>query len=517
MRVHRETKSPRRCPGQWSRASAASKLGFTIEERTTSRAAVAVVLIGVAVALCLAPTASARPLITGISNPEFEGAGTDGVLFNRIRNAGARFVHLEVFWNDVAPASAPAAWDPTNPADPNYDWGSVDRRVTAAVNRGLVPHLTLRGAPRWAQGCDPIPPHFAPCDPDPGKLANFATALARRFSGSFGGLPRVRYWEAENEPNLDFFFRPQFSGGKPISPRLYRAIINRFYAAVKGVDRSNVVIAAGLAPFGYPGFNVWPMIFTRKLLCMTGRRHPRPTRGGCKGGVHFDVFSIHPYTEGGPTHHALSPDNVSLGDLPQLQRLLRAADRAGRIRGQSRHTPLWITEFGWDSKPPDPGGLPLRLEARWTAEAIYRAWKAGVSHFYWYQLRDEPRDGLSFSQSIQQGLYLRGKTVAADRPKRILIQAFRFPFVALERRHGFRYWGRTPNSKGGSVRLEVWSGRHWRRAATVRADGSGIFSGVLKSGYGARGRGLVRAVYRKRASVPFSLHYVKDFDHPIYG
>jgi hypothetical protein len=477
----------------------------------------AIALIAAALALYAAPAATARPMVTGVSNPEFEASGGDALLFARIHAAGARIVHLEVFWDDVAPATEPASWDPTNPADTNYDWGNVDRRVVEAVNSGLTPHLTIRGAPRWAQGCDPVPPHFAACDPDPGKLANFATAVARRFSGRFGGLPRVRYWEALNEPNLDFFFRPQFSGSKPISPRLYRAIVNRFYAAVKAVDRSNVVIAAGLAPFGYPGFNVWPLTFTRKLLCMRGRRHPQPTLHGCAGGVHFDVFSIHPYTEGGPTHHALHPDNVSLGDLPELQRLLRAADRAGRIRGAFRHTPLWVTEFGWDSRPPDPGGLPLRLEARWAAEAIYRSWKAGVSHFYWYQLRDEPRGDQSFAQTIQQGLYLSGSTVRQDRPKRILIQAFRFPFVALDRAHGFFFWGRTPNSKGGSVRLEVWNGRSWRRAATVSANGSGVFTGAVKTRYGAGGRGLVRAVYRSRNAVPFSLRYVKDFDHSIYG
>jgi hypothetical protein len=487
-------------------------------EHRNKHSAPARLLVGIVLVFLLAvPAASARPLVTGISNPEYGAPSTDPVLFHRIRAAGARFVHLGIYWGLVAPATVPANWNPTDPADPNYDWSGVDDVVREAAAAGLTPQAAILGAPRWAQGCEPTAPNFAPCNPDPRKLARFATAAARRFSGSFGSLPRVRYWEALNEPNLDFFFQPQFLGGKPVSPRLYRPIINRFYAAVKAVHRSNVVIAAGLAPFGYPGFNVAPLVFTRKLLCMRGRRHPQPTRGGCEGGVHFDVFSIHPYTEGGPTHHALSPDNVSLGDLPELQRLLRAADRAGRIRGEFRHTPLWITEFGWDSKPPDPGGLPLRLEARWTAEAIYRAWRAGVSHFYWYALRDEPRGNLRFDQTVQQGLYFRGRTVSQDRPKRVLLQAFRFPFVALLRPHGFLFWGRTPDSEGGSVRLEVWNGRNWRRAATVRANGSGIFSGVVRTGYGARGRGLVRAVHRTQRAVPFSLRYVKDFDHPVYG
>jgi hypothetical protein len=346
-------------------------------------------------------------------------------------------------------------------------------------------------------------------------LASFATAAARRYSGSFEGLPRVRYWQGLNEPNLSLFFNPQFENGQAVSASLYRTLINAFYSAIKSVSSSNLVLAAGLGPIAVPHWTIGPMRFARELLCMRGRRHPRPARGNCEGGVHFDIFDIHPYTTGGPSHKG-NADDVELGSLKRLRELVTAADRAGRIQGRFRRTPVWVTEFSWDSKPPDPGGLQLRILTRWTAEALYRAWDAGISHFFWWQLRDpNPTPDTPMTQTVESGLYFRGATVADDQPKPNMY-AFRFPFVAYPRKAGFFFWGRTPTSTGGKVVIQIREGG-WRAAATVRADRNGIFTGVAKGLYGRHKRGMVRARYRGETAVPFSLHPVKDFYQPPFG
>ena len=54
-----------------------------------------------------------------------------------------------------------------------------------------------------------------------------------------------------------------------------------------------------------------------------------------------------------------------------------------------------MTEFGWDSAPADPKGVPLQLHARWVSEALYRMWYSGVSLVTWYRLRDGPRTARS--------------------------------------------------------------------------------------------------------------------------
>jgi hypothetical protein len=459
-----------------------------------------------------AALAGPRPLRTGVSYV-YE---PDPTTFENVRRTGAKLVLTPLRWADVAPAAQPADWQPENPADPNYDWGAIDEWVSNAVQAGLTPVLQVRGAPIWAQRCPGASETDSPCDINPVDLAAFATAAASRYSGRFGSLPRVRYWQGLDEPNLSLFFTPQFEGGKAVSATLYRTLINSFYSAVKSVSGTDVVIAGGLGPIAVPKYTIGPMRFTRELLCMRGKDRFRPAPGNCHGGVHFDAYDIHPYTTGGPTHEGGAND-VELGDLPKLQRLLAAADRAGRIKGGPRHTPLWVTEFSWDSKPPDPGGLPMKIETRWTAEALYRAWRAGVSDFFWFSLRDFPYEpSRPFSETLQSGLYFRGPTPAEDRPKEVLY-AFRFPFVAYPREKGLFFWGRTPSSGPGKVAIQVLKGGHWRRAFAVRAAKNGVFQGVVPSGYGRDRSGAVRARFANQNAIPFSMHPVPDFRQPPFG
>ena len=454
--------------------------------------------------------AGARPMVTGIS-----GLGSDDpIALQRVWQAGARLVQVQVAWSSVAPQTKPAAWNPENPADPNYDWVATDHRLIRAVQAGLTPAILIDSGPVWAQGCGPPPFAATPlCDPDPQALGHFATAAARRYSGLFNGLPRVRYWQGLNEPNLSLFFNPQFEGGKPVSAHLYRALINSFYFAVKSVDGSNLVIAAGLGPIAVPGYTVGPKQFTRELLCMKGRRNPKPTKKKCTAS--FDIFDIHPYTTGGPQHEGKVND-VQLGDLEELQELLHAADRAGRIKGRFGPGSTWITEFSWDSKPPDPGGLQMKILTRWTAMAMYRAWSAGISRFFWYSLRDSPGEP-AFNLTIQSGLYFRAESIDQDRPKRVL-GAFRFPFVAIAKGEGaISFWGRTPTSQAGKVLIEAKGPGGWKNVVGVRAARSGVFN--VRIGPGSVGglNGPFRASFRTETSPAFSLKEVRSFHQPPFG
>ncbi|HZK15238.1 MAG TPA: hypothetical protein VFC52_01450 [Solirubrobacterales bacterium] len=463
-----------------------------------------------------APAAGARPLQTGITNLNTAAP----LAFQRTRGAGATFVRIQLYWGGTAPERKPASWQPENPNDPNYSWGQADEAVINAVAAGLVPVLQVDGTPEWAQRCEGPTNLGGPalCDPDPMALREFAVAAARRFSGRTPGVPRVQYWQALNEPNLSIFFFPQYdTSGRALSPELYRDLINGFYAGIKSVDPANLVLAAGLGPIAIPKFTIGPMRFARQMLCMRGSKRPKPTAGNCGGGVHFDIFAIQPYTTGNPAHEG-GINDVQLGDLNKLQALIRAADRAGRIVGRFKRTPLWITEFSWDSRPPDPGGLPMKIETQWTAEALHVAWRAGVTRFFWYTLRDKPQGPPK--EANESGLYFRGPTLEQDVAKPVL-DVFRFPFVAYQqgnRRQGrLRFWGRTPNSRNGRVAIQVLKRGRWRRVLVTRADKAGIIRGVARTRYGRGGHGRVRAVYRGDASVSFPMKPVGDFYHPPFG
>jgi hypothetical protein len=474
--------------------------------------------LAVGAVFAAAPTAASgaatKPLVTGIA-----GIGDyRGEAFDHARLAGARMVRLALNWPEVAPEEEPESWEPENPADPHYNWAYIDTGVVEAIRAGLTPMLLVDGAPEWAQRCKASPGTQLTelCDPDPAALEAFAKAAARRYSGEFLNLPRVRFWQGLNEPNLGLFFLPQYEGELAVSPYLYRRLINAFYAGVKAVHRSNLVIAAGLSPTEVAQFAIGPLRFARLLLCMRGTAHPHPTKDDCEGGVHFDAFDIHPYTSGSPTHES-SGNDIELGDLDKLQTLLRAADRAGRIKGDPLPTELWSTEFSWDSKPPDPGGLAMPILCRWTAEALYRAWRAGMAHFFWYSIRDGPYEPeRPFGETLQAGLFFRGPTVAEDEPKKVFY-AFRFPFVAYPRKHHLFFWGRTANSKPARVEIQLWKRGRWHRAGVAQANEVGIFHGLVHSRYGSKENGRVRAVYGAQRSLPFSMRPVEDFFQPPFG
>ena len=159
------------------------------------------------------------------------------------------------------------------------------------------------------------PPQDGPTQPSPRAFGDFATAVARRYGGDVAGLPRVRYFQAWNEPNVSIFLMPQFSRGAPYSPVWYRKLVNAFTDAVHSVHSDNLSIAGGLSPFTVRTSSVQtvaPLTFMRQLLCLSAAKAPRAT---CHEQVRFDVWAQHPYTSGGPTHHAASSNDVSLGDL----------------------------------------------------------------------------------------------------------------------------------------------------------------------------------------------------------
>jgi hypothetical protein len=325
----------------------------------------------------------------------------------------------------------------------------------------------------------------------------------------------VRYWEGLNEPNLVLYFEPQYEGNTPVSPDLYRPLLNTFYATVKSVDPTDLVLAPGLGPAAVPPFTMGPMRFTRLLLCMKGDK-PEPPPNKCGEGVHFDIFDIHPYTTGSPTHEG-GPNDIEMGDLAKAQKLLAAADKAHRIQGVFKRTPMWITEFSYDSKPPDPGGLPMKTETQWVAEALYQAWSHRVSNFMWYSLDDErPRPELPFRESLQSGLYFWAPTVAEEQQKPAM-SAYRFPFVAFRLAHGLKYWGRTPASVGGKVVLQAKERGKWRKIGATAADAAGIFDGLLRTDYGRHKKGAVRARYIRSVSPGFPMRPVPDFSHPPFG
>jgi hypothetical protein len=446
-------------------------------------------------------TAASHPLsISIIGAPEIYGSERS-LAAARFRSAGITRVTVFLSWSEVVPQQEPVSWDPSNPNDPNYNWSGPDARIKAVVAAGFQPMVLLIDTPVWGR----VYPTLAQSPPQPVKWGRFVRAVAEHYSGKIAGIPRVRYWQIWNEPNIFLFLWPQFDFQTKefTSPDAYRDMVNAAASSLHAVHRDNVVIAGETAPFRDTSPEVqaldkdWgPLKFMRRLLCVDDRG--RPT---CNKTVAFDVWSTHPYTSGGPTHKAVLPYDVSLGDLPEMRASLNAGVRAGHVK--SAQAPrFWVTEFSWDSSPPDRCAVPMALLKRWVPEALYRMWTIGIDLVGWFQLMDTPLDKSYF----QSGLVFHAPSLAVAKPKPFR-QGLRFPFVAFRRGGRVYVWAHTPFGKPARITVQQAFRGGWTRVATLRTDRFGIAQAALK----VKPVGQFRAALASgEKSLPFSMRVPPD-------
>lgn len=464
-------------------------------------AAALVAALPFALAAAPAPAVAARPgaFTLGITDGIYESSSAN-VWLNRTVAAGAQLVLIPVEWSSIAPAKPPAG-EATNPGYPGYDWTTLDAAVRDAAAHHLTVAFTVAGAaggPAWADGPH-MPKNAAPgtWKPNATALGQFATALARRYSGHFnpggGVLPHVRYYQGWSEPNLPNHLTPQWVRVRKHwvaeSPIIYRGLLNAFYAGVKAVNRSDLVITGGTAPFGdVPGGSrVPPALFWREVLCLNDRDVPQH----CSNPPHFDILAHHPYEIGGPFFKALDPDDVTVPDMGKITRALAIAERTGRALPHG-HKQVWVTEFSWDTKPPDPNGIPVLERAKWMEQAFWELWREGVDTLCWFLIVDQPPVP-NYAESYQSGLYyINGKAKPG-------LEAYRFPFVVQSIGHGqFQLWGITPRSGTVSVQRKV--GGRWVTLYRFHRRAHAIFDRTI----GAPPRAAMRALVGPEASMNFT-------------
>jgi hypothetical protein len=444
------------------------------------RGSLLLVLLALAL-LCRAPAAVAHGLKLGLADASFSSAdpAVREEWLARAQGARAQLVLLGVPWSAIAPRNRPADFDPTDPADPSYDWSALDDAVRAATGRGLQPVLDVDFAPRWAEG--PGRPSFAIAPggtwlPQPDELGAFAQALAARYSGAFadpaepgaGPLPRVRYFQIWAEQNLSLHLTPLWRGSALVAPRHYRAMLNAAYAGIHRASPGARVIVGGLAPYGDArpgGSRIPPVWFWRSLLCLRGTRL-KPT--ACPDPARFDIAAHNPIDVFEPTQGATSPLDVSTPDIGRLTKIVRRAVAVDRAL-PARRKPFWATEIWWDSNPPDPDGVPVARQARFLTQSLFELWRQGVSAVIWWYLRDQDPGAAGFAATQQSGLlYRNGRAKPA-------YAAFRFPFAG-RRQEGGRVllWGKAPSP--GRLTVERRGPGGWTAIARPVAGRDGDFA-----------------------------------------
>ena len=366
---------------------------------------------------------------------------------------GADRVRITAGWSALAPSprSRQMPGKPFDPGDsrsyPDAGWDQLDRAVRAADDTGLKVQLDVAfWAPRWAVAKRSTNPDRQRYIPEAGKFADFAKAVAKRYSGTFPDphrhgrkLPAVRLYTTWNEPNHPSFLAPQWKKDgdtyRPFSPHVYRALHEAAYDAIKSVSQANKVLIGGLSSTGslVPGQGgVPPLQFLRTLACVDGAMQPLKVRECDGAGVlHADGFALHPYSlEATPGDSSPNPDDAPIGDLGRVDKLIADLYAAHRIDHQ---WPLYLTEYGYETRPPDP-------TARYTPEqqARYLGWATFLANrdphvdmFAQFLLRDiDPREsGFSKRSKRRWRDWQTGLLYADGRPKPAA-QAFKIPLYA---------------------------------------------------------------------------------------
>lgn len=466
-------------------------------------------LLAAALIIAGASNAQAQNLTRGIvDNDSWWGTGTSGqsLWLSRTVSSGAKIVQIEVDWSGVEP-NAPTSSDPTNPGNSNFNFSAIDPRVRAAVAAGLTPEFLVTGAPLWAEGAGGTASEYeyASYEPDATAYGQFAQTLARRYSGSYDGLPRVRYFEAWGEPNLGVHLAPQWTqvNGKWVNSgtTLYRNMLNAFYSGIKAGNGSDTVILGGLAPYGdhnnnfspTPGRDTRtpPLNFLENLLCINGS-----LKRTCNAVTHFDVLAADPYEAPGgnsPGTPAYNTGDISTPDLGQLVRVERGALKLGTLAGRTLK-PLWATEFGIDSNPPSLyTGEPPLTQARWEEQSLYVFWTEGVSVALTHLIRDEepaanPADDSFLSYS---GLYYYS---GAAKPA---LTAFQFPFIPHHVGKNTVAWGISPQN--GTVTVQRLVGKKWKTVARFAGHSGQVFNHTL----GKQPHGTFRALIGRHLSLTY--------------
>lgn len=405
----------------------------------------------------------------------------------QMQTLGVKALRIELNWFNVAPgqtSTTKPAFDMTNPG--NYAWGEYDTLVAEAQRLHWKVLLTLTSpAPRWATSNMKAP---YVTKPDPKDFQEFMTAVARHYgpTGPFGST--VSLFSIWNEPNHPAFLQPQWNtNGTAASPRLYRALYQAGYAGLQagGIAKPNVLIGE-TAPTGYDSVNykrekskallhdVAPLLFLRETLCLNAKYKKS---GSCTP-LTAVGYAHHAYsTAAGPLYKKWPKDDVTIA---VLSRLSSALSKAAAAHGVTSNLPIYLTEFGVQSKPNRFLGVPVAQQAEFDAIAEKIAWSnPRVSAFSQYLLVDDPLGGKPGSSvnggtiGFQTGLeYLGGK------PKPLFF-GWPVPLTVTKSGHGFSLWGLVRPATGATkvtVLVQPKGSHKYKTLKTVATNGSGYWT-----------------------------------------
>ncbi len=391
---------------------------------TRTRLIIGCLLVLAAAAPAAALGASRMP-VGFQDDPSFRWRDDRMTNLDNAASTGATIIRTTAYWSRIAPARPANA---TNPRDPGYHFEDIDELVRNAALRGMTVLLTIWGTPGWAngdQGENHAPTNMA-------DLQNFAQALATRYSGRVPGIPYVGHYSTWNEPNLAEFLAPAYTNGKPSSPAVYARLASAVYAGVKAGNPKAQVAAGETSPRGRQKplgsatsqDTIAPGLFAQ----LVAKANPH---------LKFDAWAHHPYSAlgQGPNAKVAFP-NVNLPQLPTFEKKLAQWFKR-------KYVLIWITEYGFETKPGEPKGVTLAQQAAYAKQSFaYVRNDPLVTMFIWFIFRDDP------TSTWQSGLENQ------DNSHKPVFAAFTAGARSLDIRSPLSHV--RPGTSNPTIRLPVW-------------------------------------------------------------
>jgi hypothetical protein len=276
-------------------------------------------------------------------------------------------------------------------------------------------------------------------------------------------------WSLWNEPNQGGWLSPQWEtrGGKkvPASPALFRKLYQSGYQGLLATGHrvdNDVILMGETAPLGSDAKTekspMRPKQFIREVFCIKPDGTPytgadakvRDCGDLAKAPLKATGWAHHPYTKNlPPTERDPNPDSLTMANIDELGTLLdEMSAKTGAI---SANMPLYMTEYGFESNPPDPfSGVPLAAQAKYNTLGEYLAWGnpriLSQAQFLLADVppvRGKPKTSKSYWFTYQSGLFFLNGT---PKPS---ATAYAMPFLAfntntLDAATGgtvFNFWG----------------------------------------------------------------------------
>jgi hypothetical protein len=482
----------------------------------------ALLVLLLALLLCPAALANTRQEAMFQDDDHLIYPGDDDVVartLDELRGLGVDRLRITVAWRAIAPGNTEdrkPSFDATDPDEyPSGAWSKYERVVRMARERGMGVNFNVTApAPDWATGT----PERADIDevyaPDPKEFGDFVTAVGRRFAD-------VDYWSIYNEPNQAAWLSPQWvkrgDDWEEASPRLYRNLLDAAWTALQNTGHGDHTILVGeTAPKGLrtnrgETRSIDALRFLRRLYCVDDNllllRGRDATEHDCPTSDAVNAFpEQHPalFQATGYAHHPYElifaprtkpswEDWATTGNLPKLQSYL------SRLKGRYNRPgslPLYLTEYGYQTNPPDRFGVSWAKQAAYLAEAEYIASRnASVRTLSQFLLVD---GGDPVTSTFQTGLRTN-----AGRAKPSL-RGYRFPIHVVRRKRSRRMtvWGLARPAASDSrpryrVEFRRRGSRRWRLLTTKRgAAGAGYVTARVR----VPGSGAVRLRWERLTS-----------------